>query len=327
MAGSLLRPLVFEGSRRLLTATGGRTALGVQTRRHNQRWVRAYLEYQRHLETPKRRSEKPSWDYHAEVQAFGHRLHEKFSLDLLKTAFVNQCYVKGEESRRQALGVEKETIALNIKDNHELCLQGTSFSHSYLRRCFEEAYPNLPTPGIEALVNFLTSEELVSYIAKNLSLQDLTLCAEFPVPPNVLQQTFFAVIGALLQSSGPQRTEIFVRDFFIPQLIGKDLFEMWNVLNPMGLLLEELTKRNIPAPEPRLTKQSGATTALPLFFVGLYCDKKLLAEGPGETVVMAEEEAARVALRKLYGFTENRRPWDYSIPKSEQSAEKAIGSN
>lgn len=45
---------------------------------------------------------------------------------------------------------------------------------------------------------------------------------------------------------------------------------MWNVVNPMGLLLEELAKRNITAPEPRLTRQSGATTALPLFFVGLY---------------------------------------------------------
>lgn len=51
-------------------------------------------------------------------------------------------------------------------------------------------------------------------------------------------------------------------------------------------------------------------------------DKKLLAEGPGETVLVAEEEAARVALRKLYGFTENRRPWDYSKPKERRKAEK-----
>lgn len=53
-------------------------------------------------------------------------------------------------------------------------------------------------------------------------------------------------------------------------MIGKDLFEMWNVMNPMGLLLEELAKRNVSAPEPRLTRQSGASTVLPLYFVGLY---------------------------------------------------------
>ncbi|MEJ1289108.1 mitochondrial ribosomal protein L44 [Cricetulus griseus] len=77
-----------------------------------------------------------------------------------------------------------------------------------------------------------------------------------------------------------------------------------------------------PPPVRRLTRQSGSTTALPLYFVGLYCDKKLVAEGPGETVLVAEEEAARVALRKLYGFTENRRPWDYSKPKESAKAEK-----
>ncbi|XP_061492829.1 large ribosomal subunit protein mL44 [Rhineura floridana] len=327
MASVLLRPLFFEGSHRLLAATPGRITLRPQPRRDNQRWVRAYLEQQRLLEPPKRRSEKPNWDYHAELQAFSHRLHEKFSVDFLKTAFVNHCYIKHEESRRQNLGLDKEAIALNLKDNTELSLKGASFSQSYLAQCLKEAYPKIPHAGIEALVNFLTREELVCYLAKNLSLQDFTLCAEFPVPSNVLQQTFFAVIGALHQSSGSQRTEIFVRDFFIPQLIGKDLFEMWNVVNPMGLLLEELAKRNISAPEPRLTRQSGASTALPLYFVGLYCDKKLLAEGTAETILAAEEEAARVALRKLYEFTENRRPWDYSSPKLEQTAENAISSS
>lgn len=132
-------------------------------------------------------------------------------MDLLKTAFVNRCYIENEEARRKMLGLEKEEIALNLKDNQQLSDQGVSFSRSYLTECLKGAFPEMPPAGIEAIVNFLTSEELVSYIAKNLSLQDFTLCAKFPVPPNVLQQTLFAVIGALLQSSGPQRTGIFVR--------------------------------------------------------------------------------------------------------------------
>lgn len=132
-------------------------------------------------------------------------------MHLLKTAFVNRSYIENEEARRKMLGLEKEDVALNLKDNQQLSEQGASFSHSYLTECLEKAFPKMPPAGIEAVVNFLTSVELVSYVAKNLSLHDLTLCAEFPVPPNVLQQTFFAVIAALLQSSGPQRTEIFVR--------------------------------------------------------------------------------------------------------------------
>lgn len=61
-----------------------------------------------------------------------------------------------------------------------------------------------------------------------------------------------------------------LQDFLVTQLIGKDLFDMWTVVNPMGLLVEELTKRNVPLPEPRLIRSAGASTVLPLYFVGLY---------------------------------------------------------
>ncbi|NXD17263.1 RM44 protein, partial [Nothocercus nigrocapillus] len=334
--------LLLRGSRRLLVATGAGAGAGAGARartearwgaqvapppRAKKRWLRAYLEQQRLLTPPQRRSEKPNWDYHAEIQAFSHRLHENFSLDLLKRAFVNPCYIKAEEERRQGLGLGQEAVALNLRDNTELWEQGQEFVCSYLTQCFEGAYPSLPAEGVAALVGFLSSQELVAHVAQNLAVQDLALCAHFPVPPHVLHRTFFAVVGALLGSSGPDKTGIFVRDFLIPQLIGKDLFEIWEVINPMGLLVEELTKRNLPSPEPRITRQSGVSTVLPVYFVGLYCDKKIIAEGPGETLLAAEEEAARVALRKLYGYTENRRPWDYSKSKQGWAAEKAVSSS
>ncbi|NXV80375.1 RM44 protein, partial [Atlantisia rogersi] len=332
--GVMAARLLWRASRPLLAGAGagaGRVALSTAPitapERNKKRWLRAYLEQQRLEAPPRRRSEKPNWDYHAEIQAFGHRLRESFSLNLLKTAFVNSCYIESEEARRRELGVDKEAVALRLEDNSQLAEQGAAFTRAFLAQCFEGAYPDLPAKGIGALVDFLTSQELVSYVARNLGIQDLTLCRDFPAPPDVLQRTFFAVIGALLGSSGPEKTGIFVRDFFIPQLIGKDLFEIWEIVNPMGLLVEELTKRNISSPEPRITRQLGVSTVLPLYFVGLYCDKKILAEGPGETLLAAEEEAARVALRKLYGFTENRRPWDYSKPKQALAAEKAVSNN
>ncbi|NWI71673.1 RM44 protein, partial [Todus mexicanus] len=269
------------------------------------------------------RSEQPPWDYQAELQAFGRRLREDFSLPLLRTAFVNRCYIESEEERRRRLGLCE---ALSLRDNAELAGQGLRLCRSHLRRCLQAAFPALPEQATDALVAFLTGQELVCHVARNLSVQDLTLCRDFPVLPDVLQRTFFAVIGALLASSGPERTGIFVRDFFIPELIGKDLFEIWEVVNPMGLLVEELARRKVSAPEPRITRQLGVRTVLPLYFVGLYCDKKLIAEGPGDTVLAAEEEAARVALRKLYGFTENRRPWDYSKPKPAEAAAEAVSS-
>ncbi|CAI9165196.1 unnamed protein product [Rangifer tarandus platyrhynchus] len=329
MASGLTR-LLLRGPRCLLAAAGPTLAPPV---RGVKKGFRAAFRFQKELERwrlrrcpppPVRRSEKPNWDYHAEIQAFGPRLQETFSLDLLKTAFVNSCYIKSEEAKRQKLGIEKEAVLLNLKDNQELSEQGASFSQTCLTQFFEDAFPDLPTEGTRSLVDYLTSEDVVCHVARNLAVEQLTLSADFPVPPAVLRQTFFAVIGALLQSSGPERTALFIRDFLITQMTGKELFEIWKIINPMGLLVQELKKRNISVPESRLTRQSGSTTALPVYFVGLYCDKKLIAEGPGETVLVAEEEAARVALRKLYGFTENRRPWDYCRPKEPVRAEKTI---
>lgn len=88
----------------------------------------------------------------------------------------------------------------------------------------------------------------------------------------------------------------------------------------MGLLgyytyMERKTRHDCPT--------CSALLSVRLTVCFLSSDKKLIAEGPGETVLVAEEEAARVALRKLFGFTENRRPWDYSQPRESAKAEKS----
>ncbi|CAG6005253.1 unnamed protein product [Menidia menidia] len=294
--------------------------------REKKRWMKAYtyiMAKKLKLEgppPPKPRWQQPNWDYHAEVQAFSCRLQESFSLELLKTAFVNPCYLQMEQMRRKELGVESETVSLALKDNIQLSQKGTDFTKRFLTDWCRASFPSLPENGVESIVGYLSSPNVVAYTATNLGIEDLTMSAEFPVPDDVLHLTFMAVIGALLESSGSERTGIFLRDFLLSHLIGKDLFDLWTVVNPMGLLVEELARRNMSPPEPRLIRSAGASTVLPLYFVGLYSDKKLLADGPGETLIVAEEEAARKALRKLYGYTENRRPLDFSPQLQPQQA-------
>ncbi|KAM4742342.1 large ribosomal subunit protein mL44 [Anableps anableps] len=302
--------------------------------REKKRWMKAYtylMAKKLKLEgppPPKPRWQQPNWDYHSEVQAFSSRLHENFSLELLKTAFINPCYLKAEQERRKQLDIDSETTALVLKDNLELSKKGAGLTKSFLTDWCRASFPSLPHEGVESIVGHLTSPSVVTYVARNLGIEDLTMSAEFPVPEEVLNSTFMAVVGALEESSGPEHAAFFLRDFLLTQLIGKDLFDMWTVVNPMGLLVEELTKRNIPLPEPRLIRSAGASTVLPLYFVGLYSDMKLLAQGPGETLVGAEEEAARVALRKLYGYTENQRPFDFSPQQQhQQTLLQSVSSN
>ncbi|XP_039615713.1 39S ribosomal protein L44, mitochondrial [Polypterus senegalus] len=305
---------------RALFHRAGRSTILTQTR-EKKRWMKSYMmlmERKKKLEglpPPKPRSQQPNWDYHAEVQAFANRLQEEFTLEHLKTAFVNPCYICSEEATRRELGFDKATAVLNLKDNQELSEQGSEFVYGYLASCLQAAHPDLPAVGVNAIVEYLTGPDVICHVAKHLAVDDLTLSGEFPVPNEVLRKTFLAVVGALIQSSGVQRSAVFVRDFLITELIGKDLFELWPVSNPMGLLVDELKKRSLPLPEARLIRHAGASTVLPLYFVGLYSDKKLIAEGPGETILAAEDEAARVALRKIYGYTENRRPLEF---KSKQ---------
>ncbi|XP_075720037.1 large ribosomal subunit protein mL44 [Rhinoderma darwinii] len=298
--------------------------------RGKKRWLWPHLKFLKRkaaLEGPPKpvpRSQQPNFDYHAEIVAFSKRLNETFSVHLLKTAFVNPSYLVAEESRRRELGLDYETAALNLQDNHKLAEDGSTFTLSYLTNTLQQAFPSLPAAGLKALVDYLTSQQVMCHVAHNLSVGDLTLSSECPLSPDTLQKTFLAVIGALLESSGSEKTGCFLQDFLISQMIGKDLFDFWSVTDPMSLLVEQLSQRNLPLPEPRITRQSGASTVLPVYFVGLYCDKKLIAEGPAETVIAAEEEAARVALRKMFGFSENRRPWDYFPYRQDIGDKKAI---
>lgn len=74
-----------------------------------------------------------------------------------------------------------------------------------------DSFPSLPEDGVAAIVSHLTGSEVMCYVARNLAVEELAMTAEFPVSDDVLRGTFFAVIGALEQSSGSERAGLFIR--------------------------------------------------------------------------------------------------------------------
>ena len=156
-------------------------------------------------------SQQPNYDYHAEVQAFSSRLHENISPQLLKTAFINPCYLESEQERRHLLGMDTETTALVLHDNYQLNTNGLKFTKDFLEEWCRASFPCLPTEGVSALVGHLTSHAVVCHVARNLAVEDLAMSAKFPVPDEVLHRTFMAVIGALQESSGAERAGLFLR--------------------------------------------------------------------------------------------------------------------
>lgn len=109
------------------------------------------------------------------------------------------------------MGMDSETTALVLKDNIQLTEKGASFTQSFLTDWCRAKFPNLPVDGVDSIVGHLTSTSVVTYVARNLCIEDLTMSAECPVPDNVLHSTFMAVIGALQESSGAERAGFFLR--------------------------------------------------------------------------------------------------------------------
>ncbi|KAK3084831.1 hypothetical protein FSP39_019840 [Pinctada imbricata] len=56
---------------------------------------------------------------------------------------------------------------------------------------------------------------------------------------------------------------------------------------------------------------------LAVYYVGIYSDKQLLGKSAGETVTIAEEMAARNALKNLMGTDDGRKPMKFDSDLSE----------
>lgn len=131
-----------------------------------------------------------------------------------------------------------------------------------------------------------------------------------------MDATLKAVIGALDESSGPERVFEFVRDFVCTQLNQCDVNELWTIDRPVEMLKDICVERKFGTPEPRLIGEAGKNTILACYHVGIYCEKRLLGTGFGENVDNAIEVASRNCLAKIFA-TNNNKPLNFKISSSE----------
>ncbi|XP_072163640.1 large ribosomal subunit protein mL44-like [Diadema setosum] len=302
--------------------------------RHHARWLKPFLfalggqlKFLRikYGEEPKKpRSHQDNWDYTSEIYAFGQRFGEQFNDATIRTAFTHRSYVEKEEAHRKEMGLLDKDSQLQLEDNSALSQTGYLFSSSYVKSYLRHSLPKVPEEGQRAIHQYLLSGNVLSHVAGNLGMRDLILCADFPVPSEILEMTFMAIIGALLEDQGPDRAGLFVRDFLLPQLMDKDLCEIWRVDNPMGVVTGILEAEGKDLPESRLMREAGKSTITPLFIVGVYSNKRLLGWAPGESISAAEEEAAYVALRNLLDIPEKRPPLPLDGVKHSQLHQRIV---
>nr|CAG4642056.1 EOG090X0DYO [Eurycercus lamellatus] len=244
------------------------------------------------------------WNYDAELFAFSNRLGEKFDDALLRQALTHKSYIERESAKLSSMGVEPN---LQLQTNEGLAAKGeemiSKFVKGYLRAVFQHA----PEEMISILHDFLVSTATLADVGKHLGLGDLMLCADFPCEQTTYDKSLKAVVAAVSESSGEEKARIFVQDFILTQLYGKDVNELWNPTDPTGILAKILEREGKPEPEFRLIRHTGSNTILAVYHVGVYSDKNFIAEGAGESVEIAQEMASREALKRFFHTEDSMR--------------------
>jgi len=243
-----------------------------------------------------RRSSYSEWNYQAELAALNGRLGESIPLQMLSEVFITESHIQEEKEKQEKLNID---IKLNLKSNEELSVEGIGLLDRCLTSWLRGALPALPEQGIQAVKEYLTSEDVLSDIAFHIGCKDLIQAVEYPPLRADYAKAFQALVGALARID-LSRAETLILDLVAVQLIGKDLNEIWDVGNPLRVLSIILENEGMGPPEPRLLWQCGPKTILSSFTVGIYSDKQLIGEYAGESVEIAEEMAARDALRNLF---------------------------
>jgi len=249
----------------------------------------------------------------AELVALASRLGEHFDQRLLAEAMVTPGQVEKEQEQQQRLGVD---VVEGARDYSELASLGTRLLEGTLTSWLAAALPNFPSEGRQAVLDHLTSEQLLAEVGFHIGLKELVLSPDYPPKREELATSLKAVIGALSKTDETRAKQLVV-DLIASQLHGKDLNELWSVRNPMRELTATLEALGRSAPEPRLLWENAPGSILAYYTVGIYVDKELIGESPGETLELAEEMAARDALRNLHLTNENAAPLPWAkLPPS-----------
>jgi len=257
------------------------------------------------------------WNYDAELFAFGNRLGEKFDENLLREALTNDSYIEGETKRMSRVGLEP---SLAMKNNKELSRNGELLISKFVKGYLRAVLSRVPEEMITSVHDHLLSTETLAHVAKHVGLGDLLLCAEFPCLDETMSNSFKAVVAALEMSSGLERARMFVQDLVLSQLHGKDINELWNPMDPLGILNNILKSNGMSGSELRLLRQAGANSLLAVYHVGVYSNKKLIASGAGESLEIAQEMAARNGLKSFFHTDDSMRalPFGRQLQKSQK---------
>jgi dsRNA-specific ribonuclease len=120
----------------------------------------------------------------------------------------------------------------------------------------------------------LTDVPTLATAAERLGIHQLVRTSEFPPTQETNADALKALVGAL----GSQRMHSFVCDFILPPISDLALEDVLPFRSPLPILEDYLQAQGYKDIEPRILHSSGVDSAMPLYVVGIYADKKLVGK-------------------------------------------------
>ena len=217
------------------------------------------------------------------------KLNVKFkNKDLLEQAFVHRSYLN-------------ENPNFHLHHNERLEFLGDAVLELVVTEHLYNEHPDKPEGEMTSWRAALVNAKMLSAIAKELDLNAFLLLSKGETKETgkardyILANTMEAFIGALYLDQGLKNTEKFIITNVLvklPYILESKLFEdAKSKFQEIAQEKEEIT------PSYTVLKEWGPDHAKN-FQIGVYLDKKLVAEGEGSSKQEAEQDAAHNALEK-----------------------------
>ena len=216
------------------------------------------------------------------------KLHQTFNnQDFLLQALTHRSYLNEHPSFR-------------LGHNERLEFLGDAVIELIVTEALYERFPDKPEGDMTSYRAALVNADMLSAVATDLEINEYLRLSRGEAKDTgrarqyILANTFEAVVGAMYLDSGYEAVKRFIHRSVLPHLDDVLLHRLHK--DPKSLFQEEAQERAGITPTYIVRGESGPDDDKK-FIVGVFLGDELVAEGEGPSKQVAQEEAARNALK------------------------------
>ncbi|KUK78895.1 MAG: ribonuclease III [Microgenomates bacterium 39_7] len=209
--------------------------------------------------------------------------------NILKQAFTHRSYLNEKPEEK-------------LSSNERLEFLGDAILEFWVSKIIFNQFPNYPEGLLTNFRSQVVYTPSLAKIAQKISLGQFLLLSVGEEKEggrknqSLLADTFEALIGAIFQDQGLEKTEKFLEKNVLPRI--KAVAKKKTLKDYKSRLQELVQEKYQVTPEYRLLKSQGPDHNR-IFFVGLFVANKKIAQGQGPSKQKAQQQAAQKALKKL----------------------------